>query len=144
MFVTQQQITNTDGVKIFKGGDASEVPSFCTQGIGVSRRSCDLPPVKQLAGATRSRLLWELGPGSHSAAALSSCGLSKPSCFLCLWFFLSRAGLDQTYSRCLLAMIWDSEATQVCDLSRSQASAPWYGLFSAAWHVLCRVFPLGL
>lgn len=77
MFVTQQQITSTDGVKIFEGGDALEVPSFCRQGVGVSRRSCDLPPVKKLAGATHSRLLWELGPGSRSAAALSSCGFEQ-------------------------------------------------------------------
>lgn len=77
VFVTQQQITNADGVKIFEGGDTLGMPSLCRQGVGASRRSCDGPRVKQLAGAAHSRLLWELGPRSHSAAAVSSRGLEQ-------------------------------------------------------------------
>lgn len=48
------------GVKIFQGGHTLERPSFCRKRVGASKKNCDLPLVKQLAGAAQT--MHEGGP----------------------------------------------------------------------------------
>lgn len=74
VFVTQ--VTKTGGVKIFKGGDALEMSSFCGQGVGGSRRACNLPLVRHWLGPLPQAPLGAR-PSSLSATALSSCGLEQ-------------------------------------------------------------------